>query len=280
MGKTREVGWSMGRNSLARLARAFALGVACALPLVHAGQVDAGHYVLTYDDALGTPSVVSAGGMVTYAFPSFTMLASNLPDSYALPQSRTFGARVVAAPGWALRVRSDATFPVKAEVALSDFAAWPDETPQSTGYYDVGSPSEGYIHGAATVDAGAATLDVGVTRTFDIRQPGTASVRNIARPGSSANAAVVSLSAVIHAQPATYNIWYCPGCQYLGPGDPTPPLELLGQVYSDIYVEGRFSPLIVVDERFITAVPAPTSTSLMVLGLVGVLIWRRAANPR
>ena len=64
------------------------------------------------------------------------------------------------------------------------------------------------------------------------------------------------------------------------PGDPTPPLELLGQVYSDIYVEGRFSPLIVVDERFITAVPAPTNTSLMVLGLVGVFMWRRAANPR
>lgn len=270
----------MNRSGLAGLVRAFALGVTCALPLAHAGQLDAGRYVLAYDDALGTPTVMSVGGVATYAFPSFTMLASNLPDSYALPQTRTFGARVVVAPGWAWRVGSDGTFPVQAEVALSDFAAWPDETPQSSGYYDVASPSEGYIRGAATVEAGAATLEVGATRTFDIRQPGTASVRNIARPGSSAATAVVSFSAVIHAQPAVYNLWYCPGCQYLGPDDPTPPLELLGQVYSDIYVEGRFSPLIVVDERLITAVPAPTSTSLMVLGLVGVFIWRRAANPR
>lgn len=99
---------------------------------------------------------------------------------------------------------------------------------------------------------------------------------NSAVPGAVATAATVTLHSYIVGDSGRLNMWYCPGCQYLGPEDPLPPFEWLGMMPpGPIHVEATFTPFIQVDERFVTGVPEPSTYALMLSGLAGLCVLAR-----
>lgn len=252
--------------------------------LAQAAQLDAAGYVLSYDDGLGTPTVTRVAGITTYTFPSFTMLAEyfDLGQVSVFPAPATFSARLDTAAGTRFKVRPDASFPIWATVNVSELVAFPDvpADPPEVRFPDVSQSSESSIWGEVSVNS-AAAIDVGSLRAADMRGPAFVPPpedRNVGVPGGSSSIALVSFTARVQANPATYNLYYCPGCQYVGPGEPFPDPVLMFSYPGDIHVEGRFTPMLVVDERFVTAVPEPLTCAMLLFGLGFIGLAKRAAR--
>lgn len=255
-------------SSAKQVAAGWAVALASFSSVSLAGQIDAGTYILTYDDALGVPTAATAAGMTSFTFAPHAM-SFDVPGGYDITD--TFGAQLQADPGYRFEVRPDASFPVWACAAVSSFHASPDVADADPGPYPYySSASYASASGKGTVTAGAAIVDDASSSFVALRAPPAQSSTNVAAVGAFATQAQIGFQTSIAGEPPIINWWYCPGCQYLGPGDPFPPLQWAGTLPSWIYVEATFTPMIVVDERFVGAVPEPATVSLLLAGLAGL----------
>ncbi len=275
------------RRIINAAARAAIGAAAMAASATWAGQIDAGTYVLTFDDALGAPTVSTSTGVTTYAFAPYTRAEVANPGVVHLADS--FAASISATGGSAFFVRPDASFPIWAAIGISDFHAVPDDQPPPSDavspYPSYDSGSRGSAEATAVVTAGSAVVSDRSTLTIDMHSALSQVVENAAAAGASATSAQVTLATQVEGVGSLLNRWYCPGCQYLGPEDPVPALEYLGTwAPNDIDVAATFAPVIHVDGRFVGAVPEPSTFALLAAGLAALSWrgrpWRRGAAPK
>lgn len=251
-----------------------AIGLACiAGSTAFAGQIDAGSYVLGYDDTLGIPELSMSGGLRIYTFPSFRR--GNALGDRGVSLSDSFSATVTAAQGHRLTVRPDESFPVWAEMRISDFVAYPDEQPPpDPGEYPEyfsGSYGEANSAGTVNVSSGAVIISNSVRAGIDMHHPLVVESENYAIPGSWASRADVTLTDSVQGLGAIRNVWYCPwwkdDCEWIGFFPP-----------SEVFVEAWFTPVIVVDESFVGVVPEPSTLALLGAGFLALTLRRRTAS--
>ncbi len=221
---------------------------------VCAGELDAGSYRLSYDDALGVPTRTSAGGTTTYTFPSYSRVGEDIFFFFV----DRFSASLTAAPGVVFALRPDLSLPVWAEARVDAYDFYPDLQPP---------PGDS----ALEFPAWASGTDVTVY--------GTANV-SLADSGGGPARVLVDFETEAGGIGALGNLWYGVDCNYNW-SEPCAPSYWGGYSWGvPVHVDATFTPVIHVDERFVTAVPEPATTGLGFLGMVllGTALRRRAVS--